>query len=38
MVASRNEKSLLFPVPPKESYWVRTDLDWADFAPVAATK
>ena len=38
MVASRSEKSSLFPVPPRESYWVRIDLDWADFAPVAAAK
>jgi Domain of unknown function (DUF4034) len=25
-----------FPPPPQAPYWVRLDLDWADFAPVAA--
>jgi hypothetical protein len=36
MHASHEDKSPLFPVPPKGSYWVRIDLDWAEFAPVTA--
>jgi hypothetical protein len=38
MHASHEDKSPLFPVPPKGSYWVRIDLDWAEFAPVAAER
>lgn len=38
MRSSREDRSALFPVPPKGSYWVRIDLDWADFAPVAAER
>ncbi len=30
------EKATPFPPPPKAPYWVKLDLDWADFAPVAA--
>jgi hypothetical protein len=29
-------KANTFPPPPQASYWVRLDLNWADFAPVAA--
>jgi hypothetical protein len=29
-------KKKIFPPPPQAPYWVRLDLDWADFAPVAA--
>lgn len=36
MGAAHQQKLLLFPPPPQASYWVRLDLDWADFAPVAA--
>jgi hypothetical protein len=38
MRSSYDQKSPLFPAPPKASYWVRIDLDWADFAPVSASK
>jgi hypothetical protein len=34
--ASRHERSPLFPPPPQAPYWVRLELDWADFAPVAS--
>ena len=30
------EKTTRFPPPPQAQYWVRLDLDWADFARVAA--
>ena len=33
---SRQEGSPLFPPPPQAPYWVKLDLDWADFTPVAA--
>jgi hypothetical protein len=36
MRALQKEKTIQFPPPPKDGYWVRIDLDWADFAPVAA--
>jgi Domain of unknown function (DUF4034) len=36
MQALRLAKKSLFPPPPQAPYWVRLDLDWADFAPVAA--
>jgi len=29
-------KANTFPPPPQAPYWVRLDLNWADFAPVAA--
>jgi hypothetical protein len=32
----QQEKSTAFPVPPHASYWVVLDLNWAEFAPVAA--
>jgi hypothetical protein len=38
MHSSHEDKSPLFPVPPKRSYRVRIDLDWAEFAPVAAER
>jgi len=38
MRSSHDDKSPLFPVPPKGSYWVRIDLEWGDFAPVAAER
>jgi hypothetical protein len=38
MRASHDQKSPLFPPPPKPSYWVRVDLDWSEFAPVASVK
>jgi hypothetical protein len=38
MHSSHEEKTPLFPVPPKGSYWVRIDLDWGEFAPVAAER
>lgn len=36
--ALQQEKATVFPPPPKAPYWVRLDLDWAEFtsAPVAA--
>jgi hypothetical protein len=30
------EKANAFPSPPQGQYWVRLDLNWADFAPVAS--
>jgi len=36
MQALKLTKKRLFPPPPQAPYWVRLDLDWADFAPVAA--
>jgi hypothetical protein len=38
MQSSHNDKSPLFPAPPKGSYWVKIDLDWGEFAPVAAER
>lgn len=32
----QQEQAAPFPPPPHAPYWVRLDLDWADFAPVAA--
>jgi hypothetical protein len=29
------EKAMPIPPPPQAPYWVRLDLDWAEFAPVA---
>jgi hypothetical protein len=34
--ASVQEKTPLFPPPPQSPFWIKLDLDWADFAPVAA--
>lgn len=36
LLTLQQEKAMPFPPPPQDSYWVRLDLDWADFAPVAA--
>ena len=36
MLASKKDGSPMFPAPPEGSYWMKLDLDWADFAPVAA--
>ena len=36
MKALQLTKKKVFPPPPQAPYWVRLDLDWADFAPVAA--
>jgi hypothetical protein len=36
MLASKKDGSPMFPPPPQASYWMKLDLDWADFAPVAA--
>ena len=36
MLASKKDGSPMFPAPPRDQYWVKLDLDWADFAPVAA--
>jgi hypothetical protein len=38
MRSSHEDKSPLFPLPPKGSYWVRIDLDWGEFAPAAAER
>jgi hypothetical protein len=38
MHSSHEDKSPLFPVPPKGSYWVKIDLNWREFAPVAAAR
>ena len=38
MRSSHDDKSPLFPVPPRGSYWVRIDLDWGEFARVAAER
>jgi hypothetical protein len=38
MRASHEQKLALFPPPPKPSYWVRVDLDWGAFAPVASVE
>ena len=32
----QKDKTTMFPPPPQAPYWVRLDLDWADFAPVAS--
>jgi hypothetical protein len=34
--ALQQTKKKTFPPPPQAPYWVRLDLDWADFAPVAS--
>jgi hypothetical protein len=34
--ALRREKATPFPPPPQASYWIRLDLDWAEFVPFAA--
>ncbi len=34
--ALEQEKATPFPPPPQAPYWVRLDLHWAEFAPVAA--
>jgi hypothetical protein len=34
--ALQQEKATPFPPPPQAPYWVRLDLDWADFAPIAS--
>jgi hypothetical protein len=34
--ALEQEKATPFPPPPHAPYWVRLDLHWAEFAPVAA--
>jgi len=34
--ALQQQKDTVFPPPPHSSYWVKLDLDWAEFAPVAA--
>ncbi|MCU1302187.1 MAG: hypothetical protein JWQ87_2471 [Candidatus Sulfotelmatobacter sp.] len=36
MLASKKDGSPMFPAPPQAPYWVKLDLDWTDFAPVAA--
>ena len=36
--SSRENKSPLFSAPPKGSYWVRIDLDWAEFGDAAAER
>lgn len=38
MHASYEQKSPLFPVPPKDSFWVRVDLNWEDFDPATAKR
>ncbi|MCU1302188.1 MAG: hypothetical protein JWQ87_2472 [Candidatus Sulfotelmatobacter sp.] len=30
------QKATVFPPPPKDPYWVRLDLNWAEFAPVSS--
>lgn len=34
--AFQQEKATPFPPPPQTPYWVRLDLDWADYTPVAS--
>lgn len=34
----QQEKTAFFPPPPHGSYWVRLDLDWSEFTPVADAK
>ena len=34
--SARQEQLPIFPAPPQANYWVRLDLDWADFTSVAA--
>ena len=36
MRAFPQDKAMAFPPPPQAPYWVRLDLDWADFAPLAS--
>ena len=36
LLTLHQEKATPFPAPPQAPYWVRLDLDWAEFAPVAA--
>lgn len=31
----QQQKATPFPLPPNDSYWVRLELDWASFSPVA---
>jgi hypothetical protein len=32
----QKDKTIMFPAPPKAPYWVKLEMDWADFAPVAS--
>jgi hypothetical protein len=37
LLSLKDQQATPFPPPPQAApYWVRLDLDWADFAPVAA--
>lgn len=36
MLALQGNRTKAFPPPPQAPYWVKLDLDWAEFAPVAA--
>lgn len=36
LLTFQGDKTPAFPPPPQAPYWVRLDLDWAEFAPVAA--
>ena len=38
MRTSHETKTPLFSAPPKDFYWVRIELDWAEFAPQAAER
>ncbi len=36
LLALRHEKTAVFLPPPQAPYWVKVDLDWAEFPAVAA--
>jgi hypothetical protein len=36
LLALKGTRAQAFPPPPQAPYWVKLDLDWAEFAPVAA--
>jgi hypothetical protein len=36
LLALQGTRAQAFPPPPQAPYWVKLDLDWAEFAPVAA--
>ena len=35
LLTMKEQQATLFPPPPQAPYWIRLDLDWADFAPIA---
>ena len=35
LLTMKEQQATPFPPPPQAPYWIRLDLDWADFAPIA---